>query len=132
MDTDVRDKLGGLRVPMKRAQEMSLPAVRRDGNFGTSRNQAANEARFPWVIHSAACYTEQKKNSLRNKTDPWLTVPAFHFWCGSEAAMNKLKDVMKAIPKDEVELKFYSKFDKYFEGIYGEETMKPRKKKSKK
>ena len=88
MDITTRGKVKALKKPIEILQVATLPYARSD-EFAEQTNPtitgAIKEQRmWPWNIHGAFHYAEQRPNASGNTTEPrFLDVPELHLWVGS-------------------------------------------------
>jgi len=118
MDVTTRGKAQVSKKPMEMLQCATLTYARTNEHeqqkaaaartTGTVREQAG----WPWNIHGAFHFCEQKPNASGNTTRPlFLDVQELHFWVGSDSASEKLLEIMNG--KQEAKIRVHTEFDSH-------------------
>ena len=88
-DAAVRRQMKAIKKPIEMLQKQSLPISRTD-NFNPTlpgnKSISSKQSRWPFVVHSAFCFTDQAPNGDGSGEVEFLDKPKLHMWVGSQAA----------------------------------------------
>jgi len=116
MDVTTRGKAQALKKPMETLQCATLPCARTNeceqekATAGRTAGAVRDQSRWPWNIHVAFHFCEQKLNTSGNATQTLFPdVPELHFWVGSDSASEKLLEIMNG--EQEAKIHVHTEFD---------------------
>lgn len=136
MDVTTRGKVKALKKPMEILQYATLPHARTDEceeektTAARTTGAVREQLGWPWNIHGAFHFCEQKPNASGNTTKTrFLDVPELHFWVGSDSASEKLLEIMNG--KQEAKIHVHTEFDSYVGHFQLPENKRPENKRGK-
>ena len=116
MDITTRGKVKALKKPIEILQVATTPYARSDEYvepaYGNKPGAIREQEMWPWNIHGAFHYTEQKPNASGNSTvTRLLDVPELHLWVGSGSSSERIQKVLNG--EQPAKVVVHTEFDSY-------------------
>ena len=123
MSRHARNGIKALKKPMEELHVRSTAFSRTD-EFDPSqatKGQIKKESGCPWVVHAAACLTEQAPNEDGVKGYQFCDEPVLKFWVASEQAKLYMKDFFD---KKNAQVELHTSHSAYMESFQSESGKK--------